>query len=89
MEHKAINMSICIRIFVAQRLPEPTVRSPKKVLLYTYMRSGSSFLGEIFNRNPDVFYIFEPYQGFYNAFYGNPFGWKPLDVLFYGNGSMR
>ena len=32
----------------------------KKVLIYSLARSGSSFLGEIFNRRDDVFYIYEP-----------------------------
>ena len=30
------------------------------VLIIAYHRSGSSFLGEMFNRDPNVFYIFEP-----------------------------
>ena len=37
---------------------------PKKtktnVLLVTAYRSGSTFLGELFNRNNDAFYLFEP-----------------------------
>ena len=31
-----------------------------KVLLVTAHRSGSTFLGELFNRNEDAFYVFEP-----------------------------
>jgi len=31
-----------------------------RVLLVTAHRSGSTFLGELFNRNPNAFYIFEP-----------------------------
>lgn len=30
------------------------------VIIMAYYRSGSSFFGELFNRNPDVFYLFEP-----------------------------
>ncbi|XP_046345891.2 carbohydrate sulfotransferase 3-like isoform X1 [Haliotis rufescens] len=30
------------------------------VVILTYMRSGSSFTGEIIQRSPDVFYVFEP-----------------------------
>ena len=30
------------------------------VVLLTYYRSGSSFVGELFNQHPDVFYHFEP-----------------------------
>ena len=31
-----------------------------KLILLTYMRSGSSFAGEIFNNHPEVFYVYEP-----------------------------
>ncbi|XP_028408511.1 uncharacterized protein LOC114531067 [Dendronephthya gigantea] len=31
-----------------------------KVIILAYRRSGSSFVGEMFNRNPRVFYLFEP-----------------------------
>ncbi|XP_071103182.1 carbohydrate sulfotransferase 1-like [Haliotis cracherodii] len=30
------------------------------VVILTYMRSGSTFTGDIVQRNPDVFYVFEP-----------------------------
>lgn len=32
----------------------------KKILIFSLARSGSSFLGEIFNRREDVFYFYEP-----------------------------
>jgi hypothetical protein len=35
-----------------------------RVILLTYHRGGSSFLGEIFAQNPEVFYWFEPLEGF-------------------------
>ncbi|KAL8608916.1 hypothetical protein ACOMHN_009777 [Nucella lapillus] len=31
-----------------------------KLILLTYMRSGSSFTGDLFNHHPDVFYVYEP-----------------------------
>ena len=31
-----------------------------KLLIFSLPRSGSSFLGELFNRNDDVFYLYEP-----------------------------
>ena len=31
-----------------------------KVLLVTYWRGGSTFLGKLFERNPDSFYWYEP-----------------------------
>ena len=33
---------------------------PIKVLLLTAHRSGSTFVGELFNQNDDAFYLFEP-----------------------------
>ncbi|ESO96515.1 hypothetical protein LOTGIDRAFT_159931 [Lottia gigantea] len=36
-------------------------KEPKQqVILVAYMRSGSSFVGNILQYNPDVFYVFEP-----------------------------
>ena len=40
--------------------PERTV-----VLLVSDFRSGSSFLGEMFNQNDDAYYIFEPLKGYH------------------------
>uniref|UniRef100_A0A8C5PP62 Sulfotransferase n=1 Tax=Leptobrachium leishanense TaxID=445787 RepID=A0A8C5PP62_9ANUR len=37
-----------------------TVKKPVHILIVSSWRSGSSFLGSIFNNHPDVFYIFEP-----------------------------
>ena len=31
-----------------------------KLIILTYMRSGSSFTGDLFNNHPSVFYVFEP-----------------------------
>ena len=38
----------------------PLASDVTRVVLVTYYRGGSTFLGEIFNQNPDVFYWFEP-----------------------------
>ena len=35
-------------------------RQKNGVVILTYYRSGSSFLGQIFNQHPEVFYHFEP-----------------------------
>ena len=35
-------------------------RKPIKVLLVAYFRGGSSFFGELFNRNPEAIYWYEP-----------------------------
>ncbi|XP_040201138.1 carbohydrate sulfotransferase 1-like [Rana temporaria] len=37
-----------------------TQQSRKHILIFATARSGSSFLGQLFNQNPDVFYLFEP-----------------------------
>ena len=31
-----------------------------KLIILTYLRSGSSFTGGLFDQHPDVFYVFEP-----------------------------
>ncbi|XP_070201409.1 carbohydrate sulfotransferase 3-like isoform X2 [Littorina saxatilis] len=31
-----------------------------KLLIVTYMRSGSTFTGDLFDQHPDVFYVYEP-----------------------------
>ncbi|XP_035825710.1 carbohydrate sulfotransferase 5 [Aplysia californica] len=37
-----------------------TPKRPMKILLLGYMRSGSTFCGDILQANPDVFYVYEP-----------------------------
>ncbi|XP_076455708.1 carbohydrate sulfotransferase 6-like [Babylonia areolata] len=45
-----------------RKLTEPTANTSAevKLILLTYMRSGSSFTGDLFNHHPDVFYVYEP-----------------------------
>ncbi|CAH1249238.1 CHST1 [Branchiostoma lanceolatum] len=38
----------------------PAVHKRTAVIVLTQMRSGSTFVGEIFNQHPDAFYFFEP-----------------------------
>lgn len=48
---------------VTERLtdrPRNSVPGVNKILLFTSYRSGSTFTGEIFQRNPFAFYVFEP-----------------------------
>ena len=47
----------------------PHIANKTAILLVTYMRGGSSFLGEVFNQNKDVTYWFEPIAGVYDQFY--------------------
>ena len=37
-----------------------TKANVSKVVLMTYFRGGSTFLGELLNQNQDAFYMFEP-----------------------------
>ena len=37
-----------------------TTKRTDKVLLFADFRTGSTFIGQIFNRNPNMFYMFEP-----------------------------
>ena len=48
----------------------PLMQHPKRVniIIISFPRSGSSFLGEIFNHHPAVFYLFEPLQAVQNMF---------------------
>ena|SRR6218665_1283351 len=63
---------------------------PKLVILLSYQRSGSTFVGEWFNNNLDVFYNFEPVDSLYSAMYGTPQNANvPSDITNYPNGSSR
>lgn len=37
-----------------------TAPARKHILLFSQTRSGSSFAGQLFNQNPDIFYLYEP-----------------------------
>lgn len=41
----------------------------KDIILNSYMRSGSSFLGQVLGSRPDAFYVFEPLWLFKNEFF--------------------
>nr|XP_026696605.1 carbohydrate sulfotransferase 1 isoform X3 [Ciona intestinalis] len=45
-------------------LQEKPLSKPTAVIIFTSMRSGSSFLGELFNQHSQVFYMFEPLHAF-------------------------
>ncbi|XP_050407526.2 carbohydrate sulfotransferase 1 isoform X1 [Patella vulgata] len=42
------------------RIPRDLPERKSNVILLTYMRSGSSLVGDIIQQSPDVFYVFEP-----------------------------
>lgn len=64
-----LGVTACIVLRVLCRYPslvtlqEPSNKSTNKktnILILAHARSGSSFLGQIFNSHPEVFYIYEP-----------------------------
>ncbi|KAL9981049.1 hypothetical protein ACROYT_G009705 [Oculina patagonica] len=44
-------------------LTEPQRKKRKVLLIVAHGRSGSTFLADIFNKHPEVFYVFEPLHG--------------------------
>lgn len=63
---------------------------PVTLVILSYQRCGSSFFGNIFGKNPDVFYMFEPLDALYSALYGTNQGWNvPSDITNYKNGTRR
>ena len=49
------------------------------VIILTHQSSGSTFLGNIFNFHPDVFYLFEALLHLKAEVYGHGREWSPLD----------
>ena len=60
-----------------------------EVIILSYMRSGSTFLGELSQQNPGHLYWFEPMDGLYSSLYGTWPGWFPEDIAYYTNGTAR
>ena len=68
-----LGVTVCIVIRALTRYPglvafRPSNKATKEkenhVLILAHRRSGSSFLGQIFNSHPEVFYIYEPLIAF-------------------------
>ena len=51
-----------------QEKPETAQLRRKNILLFTYMRGGSSFLGSIFESHPEAIYWYESLGPFYYQF---------------------
>ncbi|KAI0233406.1 hypothetical protein LSAT2_016335 [Lamellibrachia satsuma] len=63
---------------------------PRSVLVLAYQRSGSTFVGQVFNTDRRSFYVFEPLDGLYSSVYGTRPGWNiPSDISSFINGSER
>ena len=64
----ALGITACIAIralckysgLVAFQPPTETRKGKTNILIISNARSGSSYLGQIFNHHPQVFYIYEP-----------------------------
>ncbi|CAH1773183.1 unnamed protein product [Owenia fusiformis] len=60
-----------------------------KLLVYGYMRGGTTLLGDIFKTDPGAMYWFEPLTGFYDNLYGLHYYLNPWGITHYPNGSLR
>ena len=60
-----------------------------KVLLFCYMRGGSSFFGDIFKNNSEVAFWYEPVAPFYMANYGASKFMFPQDIFWQGERGDR
>ena len=69
----------------------PFQKGAKTVLLLSYQRTGSTFIGgALLNNNPDIFYVYEPLDGVYASMYGTTDGWNiPDDIMAYADGTRR
>ena len=64
-DHLATPVRPAVRATVHTRF---RTQSRTKILLVTYHRGGSTFLGEIFAQNDDVFYWYEPLRNLHRLF---------------------
>lgn len=63
---------------------------PKLLVILAYQRTGSTFLGRLFRKNPEVFYMFEPLDSLYSSLYGTAMGWNvPSDITNDIHGTLR
>ena len=51
------------------------------VIILTHMSSGSTFLGNLFNLHPDVFYVYEPFNTLRRGKHGDRNGLVEFNVL--------
>ncbi|XP_013419072.1 carbohydrate sulfotransferase 1-like [Lingula anatina] len=61
------SMTLASEATTVSAVSRPTASPTTGVLIFGYYRSGSSFIGEMFNRNPNALYIFEPLFNIINA----------------------
>lgn len=56
----------------------------KKVLLFAYMRGGSTITFEIFRKNSDALVWYEPLDAFYTEYFGLMSLWNLPTETFFG-----
>ena len=67
----------------------PFLPGTKRVILFAYMKGGSTFLGQLFNQNEAATYWYEPIAAMYSALYGSPDWAFPQEVLFTKEAKFR
>ena len=50
----------CILSLIVLAAQERVNSTTSVVIVFSYMRSGSTFIGELFKQNDELFYIYEP-----------------------------
>ena len=59
-------------------------------MIVAHPRTGSSFFGDLFNKNTEAFFLYKPVDAVYAAMYGVEDGWTvPTDITIFVNGSRR
>ena len=76
-----------IRVLLQKLLSQNN--SPKNVLMVTYMRGGSTFLGELFKKNTQAIYWYEVAASFYADRFALPGVAFPLFISHYKDGRQR
>ena len=59
-KHKESKISHHPIFFEINHVNIPVISNNSALIILSSMRSGSSFLGQLFNQNPSIFYFFEP-----------------------------
>ncbi|XP_015266445.1 PREDICTED: carbohydrate sulfotransferase 7 [Gekko japonicus] len=65
----------------AAAAPGSRAGGKRHVYLHATWRTGSAFLGELFNQHPDVFYLYEPMWHLSNLSTASIFGWRTNKVI--------
>ena len=46
-------------------------------------------MGEMFNQDPYIFYMYEPIDSLFSSLYGTAYGIHPIDTVFFRNEDKR